>query len=455
MIQVLRPTPVAVVRADAPFEPPLAMGGFTFARTHLAGLSLHFWALLAYLFLATSMLDEYLRLEDYRPRFLLGVFALLVAVVRGVQESIERGAPLMIRHATTAWLLAFCVCSVLSTLWAYDFPLAKDALIAHGTSLMSYFLILGIVRTRREFVLVLVTFCAGTGLFLVLSFWEWGHGKVDYAQGVVRMMGAGRTYEDPNSFAATIVFALPIVAWVGVSARSWFLRLGSVAYFALCVMAVFYTSSRSALVLAGLCALFVLVLLRSLRARAAGLFLLAVMGVALVAGLSDAQMERIESILSSQTYEKEESTRGRIVGYEVGWRIFTERPLLGVGPGNWSAYRQNKVDGNPLLPHNLPGQILATRGGLGSLTFLAFLIAAIAAAAREWRRRRGPGTAWDSALRSFLLTGLFSLALLVVSGLAAHNLERPNWVLAPALMLAASTCRREPWPEPVEPEATA
>lgn len=451
MTPLLEPTPVGVTRADLPFEPPLRRGGFAFARTHLSGLSLHFWALLAYLFLATSMLDEYLELDEYRPRFLLGVFALLVAVVRGIQDSVDRGAPLGIRHATTGWLLAFCAASVLSTIWAYDFALAKDALIAHGTSLMAYFLILGIVRTRRELVLVLITFCAGSGAFLLLSFWEWGHGKVDYAQGVVRMMGAGRTYEDPNSFAATVAFALPLVGWVGASARSWLLRAGALAYFGLAFVAVFYTSSRSALVLAALCALFVVAILRSWTARGVAAVVLLTLGVALVASLSDAQVERIQSILSARTYEKEESTRGRIVGYAVGWRIFTEHPLLGVGPGNWSAYRQNKVDGDPLLPHNLPGQILATRGGLGTLAFLGFLAAAVVFAGRALARRRGPGPAWDHALRTLLWAGLFSLALLVVSGLAAHNLERPNWVLVPALLVAAVTCRREPWPEPEEP----
>ena len=36
---------------------------------------------------------------------------------------------------------------------------------------------------------------------------------------------------------------------------------------------------------------------------------------------------------------------------------------------------------------------------------------------------------------------LFTLFLLLVSGLAAHNLGRWIWYWAPALLLAAATCR--------------
>ena len=41
------------------------------------------------------------------------------------------------------------------------------------------------------------------------------------------------------------------------------------------------------------------------------------------------------------------------------------------------------------------------------------------------------------------VTCAFTLCLLLVSGLAAHNLERPNWVWMPALLVAALRCRAQ------------
>jgi O-antigen ligase len=177
------------------------------------------------------------------------------------------------------------------------------------------------------------------------------------------------------------------------------------------------------------------------------------LGAFLVAGLSEEQTKRILSIISSDTYEKDMSTRGRIEGYEVGWRILTENPLLGVGPGNWPAYRMRKVDGNPLEPHNLTGQLIATRGIAGTLTFVGYLVASVVFSLRLARRRWRSPEPWERATARLAVTGVFVLLLLLVAGLAGHNLERPNWVWMPALVVAAAACKPESVLDRPEPRA--
>jgi O-antigen ligase len=342
-----------------------------------------------------------------------------------------------------------------ATLLAFDYSVAQPAFQEHLTVLVGYLLIVTIVRTRRELVYTVLTLCFGGGVFLAYSYWEFLHGRMDYAQGVVRMIGVGRSNADANSFGATIVYLLPLVIWVGITTRSWFLRFCALGYGALASLCVMLTSSRSALVLLALHAPFVFFLLPRGWPRWTGVGLLAALGAFLLGGLSEEQTKRIRSIWSSDTYEKDLSTRGRIEGYEVGWRILTENPFLGVGPGNWAAYRMRKVDGNTLEAHNLTGQLIATRGLAGTLTFVGYLVASVVFSLRLARRRWRSPDPWDRAALRLAVTGVFVLLLLLVAGLAGHNLERPNWVWMPALVVAAAACRPESVLDRSEPRAEA
>lgn len=434
----------APLRADEPRAPVAHRGFFAFASTSLGGLPVEFWTLQLYLFLQLSVLDEHVqRLEDVRPRFFLGGFTLLVALARMAFAYGHHGEVPPPVAAPTRWLLAFTAASGFSALTAFDWSLARPAFQEHATVLVGYLLIVTIVRTRREVMLTVLTLCLGGGAYVALSFREFLGGRYDFAQGVVRMIGIGRSSSDANSFGATVTFLLPLIVWAGVVARAWLVRLCALLYAALATMCVFLTSSRSALVLLALNVVFVFVVLpRGAPRWIAAAFVALLVGV-MAGGLSEEQVKRISSLVASDTYEKESSTLGRIEGYKVAFRIFREEPLLGVGPGNWAAYRTRKIDGDPLEPHNLLGQTIATRGAVGLLTFAGYLGASLLLLARAARRGwRAPG-AWERAVASLAATGAFVLLLLLVSGLGAHNLERPNWVWMPALVVAAVGARPE------------
>ena len=428
-------------RADKPWQPVHRRGFFAYASTSLSGLSIHFWILMAYMFLALSMVDEHFAtLEKIRPRSLLGAAALVIAVGRGWKDSIERGAALTPRHKQTLWLIGFIGACTFSMFWAYDFGEAKNAHIEHATGLVSFFLIVNIVRTRREVLLTILVICAGIGAFLALSTWEWRGGRYHYAQGVVRMMGIGKSNADPNTFGATVVFGLPLIIWASIHTRSWLIRIAGFAYVLMTVYAAFMSSSRSALILTVTTALWSLTILKGLpRLLAIGAILLGT--TVMLAGLSDSQKKRIESIWNPDTYSRESSTVGRIEGYVVGFQMFRENPVVGVGPGNWIAYRARKVDGSRLLPHNLTGQLIATRGSLGTITFLGFLGITLWYGFTQMRKRRREKSGWDYAVRDLCYTCLFTYFLLLVSGIGAHNLERPHWAWLSALMIAAVEAR--------------
>jgi len=395
-----------------------------------------FWLLQLFLFLGyTSADEEWEALLQLRPRLVLGGLVLLCA---GVRLFGARGRELRARLEADGcfhWLVAFAVACALATLWAWDPALARPACERHLIMMVAYPLIVVLVRDRRDLLLTLLVFCAGHGFLALRAFTEYLAGRIDVRSELPRMMGVGDRLADPNSFAAAVVFALPLMAWVGYRAQSRLVRLGALAYAALAGISVVLTYSRSGAVLLVLALLWMLLHVRG-RTRAAlvGVLLLAAAGAALRE--SDRTQARLGTLFASDTYEEEGSTRGRLEGYEMAWRIAEERPLLGVGPGCWQDYREHRLDGKRLLPHTLWGQLLGTRGVLGTLAFLGFLLAAVA---RGLRLRR---TAEDPVLRSLAGAVLCTLFLLLVSGLAAHNLERELWYLLPALLAAAGALSR-------------
>jgi O-antigen ligase len=252
------------------------------------------------------------------------------------------------------------------------------------------------------------------------------------------MMGAGRSVSDPNSFAGTIAFSLPLLVWTAVWTRSRLLRACVLVYALLATFSVIQTHSRSGLVLHALNVLFALAMLPGRRAKLGMAAVLAGLVVWLAAGQTDEAMDRYSSIFSKTTYTKESSTVGRIEGYRIAGRMFAENPLTGVGPGCWPAYRMRRIDGDKLMPHNLTGQVIATYGLAGTVPFVLYLGAVFVFAWRVRRRRAGSVDPWDRAVASLAAAVAFTLVLLLVSGLGAHNVDRLAWYLLPALLAVAA-----------------
>ena len=407
----------------------------------LKQVSLPFWILQVFLFLGyTSADEEWTALLQLRPRLLLGGLILLLAGVRLFGPTGHTLRARLESDRRLVWLVAFTVAALLSTVWAFDTAAARAEFQLQFILMLAYPLVVVLVRTRQELYLALLVLCAGHGFLLLRAFTEYFGGRISSSSGLPRMMGVGQRLADPNSFAAVVVFVLPIMAWLGSRARSGFVRVGALAYAALGAIAVVLTYSRSGAVMLALCFLWMLILLRG-RTR------LVLVAVLLLGALGAAQREdgrtvkRLSTLTSSSTYNEEQSTQGRIDGYRIAWRMAEARPLLGVGPGCWSQYRMQRVDGNQLRPHNLWGQILGTHGSLGALTFAGYLFAALWLGFRVRKRLEDP------LLRSLAAPILFTLGLMLLSGLAAHNLARELWFLLPAFLVVAARIDAESRPE--------
>jgi O-antigen ligase len=446
------PLPRADASREAGAPPPLgtpdpkAHGLSTFASTSLRRLPVLTWALLAYLFLVASAADEeWKAIGAWRPRLVLGAFLLGGVLLRALDPR-ERAAHPLADRTLLRRLLAFLVAGTISAVLAFDPALAEPAQVENAVRAAAFVLVALVLRTRREVALAVLALVLGHGFHLLRSATEYLAGRHQFTMGVRRMLGAGTSYADPNSFAATVVLAFPLVLWAARESRSRLLRLAAAAYGVVGAGCVVLTHSRAGLVLLLLAAVWTLAVLPG-RARIVVAVVLAALAAKAASGLTENEAKRFLGLLTlDETLERDESAHGRVEGYEVSWRIFEEHPVLGVGPGCWAAYRQQRVDGNRHDPHNLVGQLLATRGLAGFLTFAAYALGAVAIARRERRARRGSADPYDRAVRGLGGVLLVTFALLFVSGLAAHNLDRPAWYLLPGLLVALLGARAEPVP---------
>ncbi len=453
----------AQARAEGHESTGVAANGtwFSFGSTHLRGLPLVYWVFLLYLFLSTSYVDEeWAFVGNLHLRPLSGIVVLLALVHRGLLRILvpaprSKGLPSVEPPGAFAapgsrWLFLFLVAGFLSWVWAYDRGNSGPAQIENAKQVLAFFAVCVLFTSRRRLLVAILVLLAASGVYLVRSYMEYLSGKHAFTMGVNRMLGAGTSYEDPNSFAATVVFGLVLVIWAAIHARSRILRVCGVAYFMLGSVCVIYARSRSGFVLLVLALGWCFFSIPSRRMKVVLAIAVAVLGVALAGVQSKAAMERFTGIFSAKTYSTDSSTYGRIEGYLVSWDIFQRKPAFGVGPMNWGIYRARHIDGNKHEPHNLGGQLLATRGLAGAVTFLGFLLVTIGFAGRTFGARRRAEDPWDRAVAGLASVVLATLALLFVSGLAAHNLDRPQWYLLPALLAAAVLHgdRREPTPEP-------
>lgn len=227
------------------------------------------------------------------------------------------------------------------------------------------------------------------GYFFDIPFFAMGFA----AQSVKRATGGSL---DPNFLSAMIIFNLPVIAHLFVTARTALWRVVLVFLFTLNVAAVMLTFSRGgAVILAVLLLLLVLQHARRFRPLALGWILLALLAVSAVLyqSIPASYWERQKTI--SRTDDPSISRRMSYI--RVAADSFRENPAFGTGPGTFhlvyagSEFARNlQGDDKERDAHNRYLEILVGAGGLGLALFAAIIIMAMrnfALAAEEFRSR--------------------------------------------------------------------
>jgi O-antigen ligase len=287
----------------------------------------------------------------------------------------------------------------------------------------------------------LAMYLFAVAVYMGHSLWEYHNGRYQWRQGTTRMIGVDITYGDPNAFASTLVYTLPLTLpfWWGRPRPS--VRALLVGFTGLAGLCILLTGSRAGFI--GLCAAGFLALVTGASRKGRAILLcggaalagLLVLAVALPEDLQNRYLTLIDSDYGPRNAEV--SASGRLAGFVEGIAAWQRSPLLGHGPAAFAM-----ATGREGQAHNLYGQTLSEVGLLGALALCGLLYCFWRNTVEARRLRKAlPSTTPPFAALVSWAVGL-TVVLLLLMGWAGHNLYRYNWQWFAAFQAIALHCLR-------------
>jgi len=300
-----------------------------------------------------------------------------------------------------------------------------------------YFLLATSIDSEEDLIDILYAYVVIMFIYEAKSLYEYlFHGRVEFRMGVKRLIGHDQSGADPNALASTINYSLSFAYVLYTRFKDELGRARQkkilVGYMLVSILCIFMTGSRT-----GAVTLFVLAVLLwfNVQYKVRWLFAFVVL-TALIWNLlpyekrirletlwnEDVEMEGIEGAKFMQATQK--STEGRKEGFWDGVRLLRAYPMTGAGAGNFANARQRVRDvplEQELQAHNLYGQLMGELGGFGIVAFLSLLFSILRMNLLVIRERA-------EGLYPVAWACLISLLLLLINGLAGHNLYRYNWL---------------------------
>lgn len=318
------------------------------------------------------MLAGYLFLLIFRPYEYWPLFGelriervymlIFMAVVFLSKE--KRFIPSPLNGAVVCFASTLLLSAAFGINWSNSLPFALDYL----KYVIFYFMVILSVRNEEDFRLVLLAFVAVMILYVSKSAWEFFvHDRFVFRMGIKRLSGIDITYGDPNAFAASICYSLPLT-WALIRSKfrsAWVTRF-LWAYGLLALVAIMFTGSRSGMVTF---LLFLLLIVMGSSRKVWGILLAGVVLVVSWDYMPEDLQKRFLSTFSEEYAEKgaQASAEGRTKGFLRGLELYKGSPILGIGPDNFRYSWPGMATGPNV--HNVYGQVLSELGTAGVLSF--------------------------------------------------------------------------------------
>lgn len=322
-------------------------------------------------------------------------------------------------------------------------PGCTDVIENYAKVAVFYFLVITTVRDERQLRLLVLMFVGAVGLYMAHSMLEFINGRYQWRMGIRRMIGVDITFADPNAFATTLLYSLPMTLPFWYEKPRRIPRILLVSYALGVTGCVLLTGSRAGLIgLVSLGAIILMInakhklqmaLMGGLGAMVGGLVLL----VALPQELQDRYLTLVDSSKGPQNAQT--SAEGRMDGLVYGLQVWQQSPMFGHGPASFPY-----STGRGGHAHNLYGQVLSEMGLMGAIALTGLVVCFVL----NWMETRrlaravcaSPPTDFPYHVSRAVIV---NIALLLLMGCAGHNLYRYNWQWFAAFQAVAVYCLRQ------------
>ncbi len=309
------------------------------------------------------------------PEELGGVpFPLIIIVMTTIAWVLRELNPKeMVKSFQTRSFFAFWITIVISAIFAYKREYCLPYLFDFTQLFVFYIITINLINSEKRFHLIVWAIVI---IFALLSF----KGMVSWAMdGISRISGAGG---DDDHFAVALSMALPFSLYILFAEKNGFRQIAAIISFFLIIVGIVTTISRGGFM--GLGVVLFLFFLKVKKPAFLFIYLFAFVFI-LLAGLLLLPKEYIERLNTIPRYQEDESAMTRIQCYLVGGRMMVERPITGIGIGNFNKIGHlydPSIEG--LVSHNVFIQVASECGLLG---FLAFVWLIISSMIRSFRLR--------------------------------------------------------------------
>lgn len=337
-----------------------------------------------------------------------------------------------------AALVLFAAWASISLAWAEEPGEAQNSVLRFVLNFLLFPIALVAITRQRDVAWLFTIFIAGALLTVGLGLLEGGAGNPADA---ARLEGA---VGNPNQLGSYLVVAVVLAA--AFMSQRWppIVRVAACAAASIAAIGLFLTLSRGALL--GLAAALVVApfVVRGRRAAALVLVVLAMVGtVTWYAAIAPADAR-------DRITHPEGGGSGREDLWRVGWRMVNDRPVLGVGAGNFgvnsvhyllrpgSTQRDDYIVVRHTVAHNIYLTVLAELGIIGLTLFIIILLTCLRCALLAARAFAARGDPAMELLAQALFIAL--VGLLVADFFSSALYSKQLWFLlgaAPALLALA------------------
>lgn len=299
----------------------------------------------------------------------------------------------------------------------------------------------GLITTRKrfDFMLTVIAFSLGllglkNGIFAIA------------AGGAQFLNGPGGFMIDRNAYAVALNMAIPLLVGVALTTEHKPIRLTALGLVPFCMITIFCTFSRGGLLTLGVVAAM---LVWRTRKPALAMLVLALGIGAFAATASDRLKEKYAERSSSiSSFEEDSSAMGRIRSWGVAVRMWSDHPITGVGPRNFTLlYRRYGRTDEVHVAHNSYLQMLAETGLPGFGLFVSLLIVSLV---RLEMIRMGDKKGWAGNWASMMQISFIAYATGgLLLDMALFDLLYQLVALTVSLELAAAMSKQEVVADPV------